>query len=190
MSRSESVSSRAFESRSEESAGLAEQLASAGFDPGDDEAWERLEEALLRSDVGVPATAESSAASARRRRRPRTRSSRRSRRSSALLLARTRWEAERGAGRRRERNGQDDHDRQLAEAARHGRSVLVGAADLPRGGRGAARDWAERAGADFVGSRRGADPAAVAFDAVEARVLASTTSRLSTRQAAYIRNRT
>jgi fused signal recognition particle receptor len=28
--------------------------------------------------------------------------------------------------------------------------------------------WAERAGADFVGAPRGADPAAVAFDAVEA----------------------
>ena len=51
----------------------------------------------------------------------------------------------------------------------HGRSVLVGAADTFRA---AAEEqleiWADRAGADFVGSRRGADPAAVAFDAVEA----------------------
>jgi fused signal recognition particle receptor len=30
--------------------------------------------------------------------------------------------------------------------------------------------WAERAGADFVGSERGSDPAAVAYDAVEAAV--------------------
>ncbi len=30
----------------------------ASFDPADEEAWERLEEALLRADVGVPATAE------------------------------------------------------------------------------------------------------------------------------------
>jgi len=51
----------------------------------------------------------------------------------------------------------------------HGRSVLVGAADTFR----AAADeqleiWAERAGAEFVGGSRGADPAAVAYDAVEA----------------------
>ena len=51
----------------------------------------------------------------------------------------------------------------------HDRSVLVGAADTFRA---AAEEqleiWAERAGADFVGAPRGADPAAVAFDAVEA----------------------
>ena len=53
--------------------------------------------------------------------------------------------------------------------SQHGRSVLVGAADTFRA---AAEEqleiWAERAGADFVGGSRGADPAAVAFDAVEA----------------------
>src|SRR2546422_8888564 len=37
---------------------FTEELASAAFDPGDDLAWERLEEALIRADVGVPATAE------------------------------------------------------------------------------------------------------------------------------------
>ena len=51
----------------------------------------------------------------------------------------------------------------------HGRSVLVGAADTFRA---AAEEqleiWAQRSGADFVGAARGADPAAVAFDAVEA----------------------
>src|ERR1700752_275101 len=30
----------------------------ASFDPADEEAWERLEEALIRADVGAPATAE------------------------------------------------------------------------------------------------------------------------------------
>src|SRR5205823_11339256 len=53
--------------------------------------------------------------------------------------------------------------------AQHGRSVVVAAADTYRA---AAEEqleiWAERAGADFVGSERGADPAAVAYDAVEA----------------------
>ncbi len=50
-----------------------------------------------------------------------------------------------------------------------GRSVIVAAADTYR----AAADeqlevWAGRAGADFVGSTRGGDPAAVAFDAIAA----------------------
>src|SRR5437588_2647264 len=34
------------------------EIAAAAFDPGDEFAWERLEEALLRADVGVRATAE------------------------------------------------------------------------------------------------------------------------------------
>src|SRR3954453_20607307 len=37
---------------------LTGQLAAAAFDPGDEQAWERLEEALIAADVGVPATAE------------------------------------------------------------------------------------------------------------------------------------
>src|SRR5207244_7536372 len=50
----------------------------------------------------------------------------------------------------------------------HGRSVVLGAADTFRA---AAEEqleiWAERAEADFVGGERGADPAAVAYDAIE-----------------------
>jgi fused signal recognition particle receptor len=58
----------------------------------------------------------------------------------------------------------------LANALRdHGRSVILAAADTFRA---AAEEqleiWAQRAGADFVGSVRGSDPAAVAFDAIEA----------------------
>src|SRR2546423_9308082 len=37
---------------------LTEQLALGSFDPADETAWERLEEALIAADVGVPATAE------------------------------------------------------------------------------------------------------------------------------------
>jgi len=48
-------------------------------------------------------------------------------------------------------------------------SVLVGAADTFRAGAiDQLRTWAERTGADFVGGTAGSDPAAVAFDAVEA----------------------
>ncbi|HEX7122874.1 MAG TPA: signal recognition particle-docking protein FtsY [Gemmatimonadaceae bacterium] len=47
--------------------------------------------------------------------------------------------------------------------------VIVGAADTFRAGAiDQLRLWAERTGAEFVGGRPGGDPAAVAFDAVEA----------------------
>src|SRR5437764_136399 len=50
--------SRLRESLSKSRRALTEQIAAAAFDPGDDEAWERLEEALIQADVGVGATAE------------------------------------------------------------------------------------------------------------------------------------
>src|SRR5437588_10231327 len=37
---------------------LTGELAAAAFDPGNELDWERLEEALIRGDVGVRATAE------------------------------------------------------------------------------------------------------------------------------------
>ncbi len=50
-----------------------------------------------------------------------------------------------------------------------GKRVLVGAADTFRAGAvDQLRVWAERAGAEFVGAKSGADPAAVAFDAIDA----------------------
>jgi fused signal recognition particle receptor len=48
-------------------------------------------------------------------------------------------------------------------------SVLVGAADTFRAGAiDQLRAWSQRTGADFVGGKPGSDPAAVAFDAVDA----------------------
>ena len=75
-----------------------------------------------------------------------------------------------------------------AVLAEHGHSVVVAAADTFRA---AAEEqleiWAQRAGADFVGSERGGDPAAVAYDAIEAAqargrdvVLVDTAGRLHT----------
>jgi fused signal recognition particle receptor len=75
-----------------------------------------------------------------------------------------------------------------AKLSEHGHSVLVAAADTFRA---AAEEqleiWAKRAGADFVGSARGGDPAAVAYDAIgaaEARrrdvVVVDTAGRLHT----------
>lgn len=51
------------------------------------------------------------------------------------------------------------------------RRVLVAAGDTFRAGAiDQLRVWAERAGADFVGAQAGSDPAAVAFDAIDAAV--------------------
>ena len=152
---------------------LTAELASAAFDSSDDEAWERLEEALIRSDVGVPATAELV------------------RRLEARGVA---GDLEQALVEEVEAlfgepptlalggdptvvlvvgvngTGKTTTIGKLArKLSEHDRSVLVGAADTFRA---AAEEqleiWAERAGADFVGAPRGADPAAVAFDAVEA----------------------
>src|SRR5215208_547848 len=50
--------SRLRDSLSKSRRALTAEIAAAAFDPGDDAAWERLEEALIRADVGVRATAE------------------------------------------------------------------------------------------------------------------------------------
>lgn len=71
---------------------------------------------------------------------------------------------------------------------REGRSVLVAAADTYRAGAVAQLEvWAKRVGADFVGGKDGGDPAAVAFDAIDAAeargvdvVLVDTAGRLHT----------
>src|SRR5205809_3230721 len=59
----ESAETGGFFSRLRDSLGksrraLTEQIAAGTFDPADDAAWERLEEALIAADVGVPSTAE------------------------------------------------------------------------------------------------------------------------------------
>jgi fused signal recognition particle receptor len=173
---------------------MTDQLAVAAFDPADDESWERLEEALIAADVGVPTTAE--------------------------LVQRLEAKQELGelgealADEAAELLGDpgsfDLHERpsvilvvgvngtgktttigKLASVLRdHGRSVIVAAADTFRA---AAEEqleiWAQRAGADFVGSERGGDPAAVAYDAVEAAsargrdvVIVDTAGRLHTQK--------
>ena len=153
---------------------LTEQIVAAAFDPTDGEAWERLEEALIRGDVGVPATAELV-------RRLETRG------EIGSLSEALAEEVEKLFGEPPTLAVQGKPPRVIlvvgvngtgktttigklaAKLAEHGRSVVLGAADTFRA---AAEEqlqiWAERAGADFVGAAQGADPAAVAFDAVEA----------------------
>src|SRR5438067_13007985 len=50
--------SRLRESLGKSRRALTEELALGSFDPADDASWERLEEASIAADVGVPATAE------------------------------------------------------------------------------------------------------------------------------------
>ena len=152
---------------------LTEQIAAAAFDPADDAAWERLEEALIAGDVGVPATAELV-------RRLEARGDvtdltpALTEEIAAMLGEDGRLDVEArpsvilvvGVN----GTGKTTTIGKLAQKLReHDRSVIVAAADTFRA---AAEEqleiWARRAGADFVGSARGADPAAVAFDAIEA----------------------
>ena len=152
---------------------LTDQLAAAAFDPADDEAWERLEEALIAADVGVPATAELV-------RRLEARSEVGDL-TEALVEEASTMLGEPGTLSVQERpsvllvvgvngTGKTTTIGKLAHHLHeHGRSVIVAAADTFRA---AAEEqleiWADRAQADFVGSERGGDPAAVAYDAIEA----------------------
>jgi fused signal recognition particle receptor len=153
---------------------LTEQIVAAGFDPADDEAWERLEEALIRADVGVPATAEIVQRLEARGEIPSLADALAEELESlfgdppTIAVAGTPPRVILVVG----VNGTGKTTtigKLAAKLAEHGRSVVLGAADTFRA---AAEEqleiWAERAGAEFVGAARGADPAAVAFDAVEA----------------------
>jgi fused signal recognition particle receptor len=161
--------SRLRDSLSKSRRALTEQLQAAAFDPGDDLSWERLEEALLQADVGVPATAELVRRLEERGEigaladevaelfgEPPTLDVKH---QPAVILV----VGVNGTGKT------TTIGKLAAKLSEHGRSVVVAAADTFRA---AAEEqleiWAQRAGADFVGSERGSDPAAVAYDAIEA----------------------
>ena len=152
---------------------LTEELALGSFDPAAEDAWERLEEALIAADVGVPATAELV-----RRLEARTDAAdlgvALQEEIAGMLSEPGRFHLDgspsvilvvgvNGTGKT------TTIGKLAARLAEHGRSVLVAAADTFRA---AAEEqleiWAERAGADFVGSERGGDSAAVAYDAIGA----------------------
>jgi fused signal recognition particle receptor len=167
---------------------LTEQIAAAAFDPGDAASWERLEEALLQADVGVPATAE---LVQRLEARPELENLEEAlaqeiaamlgepptldvkHRPAVILVVGVNG------------TGKTTTIGKLAQKLReHGHEVTVGAADTFRA---AAEEqlevWARRAGARFVGGERGADPASVAYDAVGAGddvVVVDTAGRLHT----------
>jgi fused signal recognition particle receptor len=152
---------------------LTEQLAAAAFDPADDEAWERLEEALIAGDVGVRATAELVRRLELRGEIPDPNEALAEEISDLLgepptlaLMDKPSVVLVVGVN----GTGKTTTIGKLAQKLReHRRSVLLGAADTFRA---AAEEqleiWAGRAKADFVGGKQGADPAAVAYDAIEA----------------------
>ena len=153
---------------------LTEQIAATAFDPSNDADWERLEEALIMGDVGVRATAELV-------QRLEARGDVAENLSDALVEEVASLFGEPATldvayaptvilvvgvnG-----TGKTTTIGKLANKLHaSGRSVTLGAADTFRA---AAEEqleiWAQRANVDFVGSERGGDPAAVAFDAIEA----------------------
>ena len=165
--------SRLRESLTKSRRALTAELASAAFDPGDDASWERLEEALIRADVGVPATAELVRRLEARQDLPDLGEALSD--EIATLLGDPGTLSVDGApslilvvgvnG-----TGKTTTIGKLAERLRrHGHSVVLGAADTFRA---AAEEqleiWAGRSGATFVGGERGADPASVAYDAIDA----------------------
>ncbi len=160
---------------------MSQQLQAVVFNPADPEVWERLEEALIAADCGVPATVEvierlEAAADAgglvtaddlrvrlaeivaelmAPQGDPRIDVSHR---PSVVLMT-----GVNGTGKTTSIGKIAYH---LREA---GLSSVIGAADTFRAAAGEQLEtWATRAGADFVSSQSGADPAAVAYDAVGA----------------------
>jgi fused signal recognition particle receptor len=147
------------------------------FNPADADSWERIEEALIQADCGVPATVE--IVRQLELRQPAS--------EQDLLRGLEDVIADlvspQGDGRLAvdavpsvvlvvgvNGTGKTTTIGKLAHHLQeHGHSVVLAAADTFRA---AAEEqleiWAGRAGADFVGSARGADPASVAYDAIEA----------------------
>ena len=159
---------------------LTQQIATIAFDPADDAVWEELEEALLLADCGVPATVEIVG-------RLEAEAAAGGLRTSADLTAALRTiiaDLLSGSESRIDvtarptvilvvgvnGTGKTTTVGKLAEHVRRaGGTVVVGAADTFRAAAGEQLEtWARRAGADFVGSVHGQDPAAVAYDAVAA----------------------
>jgi fused signal recognition particle receptor len=173
---------RLRESLSKSRQALVEEISASLFDRIDEETWERLEEALILADVGVPTTAK--------------------------VVERLEQEVEGGAV---SADGEAVRERLieiLAEVATAGRapidlsgepavllmvgvngtgktttigkvawhlskefglSVVLAAGDTYRAAAAEQLgEWAERAGAELIRSAPGGDPGAVAFDAIEA----------------------
>jgi fused signal recognition particle receptor len=173
--------SRMRESLSKSRKAMTQQLTAVMFDPADADVWERLEEALIYADCGVAATVEV----IERLEGEADAGGLRSAEELGDRLAAIVAELMRPVGDPRidVRNrpavilmtgvngtGKTTSIGKIAYHLREaGMSCVIGAADTFRAAAGEQLEaWAERAGADFVSSQSGADPAAVAFDSVAA----------------------
>ncbi|MGZ8666231.1 MAG: signal recognition particle-docking protein FtsY [Solirubrobacterales bacterium] len=176
------VLGRLRESLSRSRAALSEEISASLFDRIDDETWERLEEALILADVGAPTTAqvveglerevESGAVGA---------DGPAIRQRLIEMLAEIASTGERRIDLRADPavllmvgvNG-TGKTTTIGKIAWHlgkefGLGVVLGAADTYRAAAAEQlAEWASRAGADLVRSAAGADPGAVAFDAIAA----------------------
>jgi fused signal recognition particle receptor len=174
---------------------LGSEIQATLFTTLDEHTWERLEEALIMADVGASTTASVVETLEREATEGGLSSGEALTERLIELLADTaRGEHDKIDIRAKPTvimavgvngTGKTTTIGKLAQKLReHGRSVTVGAADTFRA---AAEEqlevWAKRAGAQFVGGERGADPASVAYDAVGAGgdvVIVDTAGRLHT----------
>jgi fused signal recognition particle receptor len=181
---------------------LGAEISATMFERLDDEAFERLEEALIYADVGAPTTAsiverlENEAGSGELETGEDL-----TRRLRELMAETAKVEDDTIDLRHRPAvilvvgvNG-TGKTTSIGKIAWHlqrelGLSVLLGAGDTFRAAAGEQLEvWAERAGADIVRGAEGSDPASVVFDAVEAGVargvdvvICDTAGRLHTQQ--------
>ncbi len=161
-----------------------------------EETWEGLEEALIRADVGAKAAAALVSRVRERYRPPMDPAEIVSSEVVGMFGADAPWTPPVGQpgvvmvvgvnG-----TGKTTTIGKLANLLRHeGKKVSLAASDTFRAGAGEQLDtWSNRAGAHLVAGQRGADPGAVAFDAVQAArargsdvLVVDTAGRLHTRQ--------
>jgi fused signal recognition particle receptor len=192
---------RLRESLSKSRRALAEEISASVFDRIDEDTWERLEEALILADVGVPTTAQVVERLEREVAAGEVAADGTAVRERLIdLLA----EVASSGERRIDLSGDPavvmvvgvngtGKTTTIGKIAWHlarelDLSVLLAAADTYRAAAGEQlAEWAERAGADIVRSASGGDPGAVAYDAIEAArardadvVIADTAGRLHT----------
>jgi len=161
-----------------------------------EETWTGLEEALIRADVGPKAAAAIVERVRQRYRPPQDPATVLAEEAAAVFDGDEPWKSPQGTpgvvmvvgvnG-----TGKTTTIGKLAHLlAREGRTVSLAASDTYRAAAGEQLDtWAKRAGAHLVAQERGADPGAVAFDAVQAArargtdvLIVDTAGRLHTRQ--------
>ena len=163
-------------------AALGEEVSATLFDTLDDEAWERLEEALIYADVGARTTAEVVSRLEREAAGDQLADGAALTRRLTELLAQLAAPADEGSDRIDltakptvllvvgvNGTGKTTTIGKLAWHLHHtlGHSVVIGAADTFRAAAvEQLEEWAQRSQAAFVSGSAGADPGSVAYDAV------------------------